>query len=78
MTIIVFWNLILVSDTLLGHTKIYSINISGVYTQFSEVHSNTVSQLMKSINFSLTLTSTGCLQPSETTIFFSSTTMGKK
>ena len=69
-TIIFFWNLIWFSDTLLGHTKIYCMNISGVYTQFSEFHSNAVSQLIKSINFSLTLTSTGWLQPSKLTVFF--------
>ena len=70
MTIIFFWNLIWFSDTLLGHTKIYCMNISGVYTQFSAHHSNAVSQLIKSINFSLTLTSTGWLQPSKLTVFF--------
>ena len=69
-TIIFFWNLIWFSDTLLGHTKIYCMNISGVYTQFSEYHSDAVSQLIKSINFSLTLTSTGWLQPSKLTVFF--------
>ena len=73
-----FNNLIWFSDTLLRHTKIYCMNISGVYTQFSEFHSNAVSQLIKSINFSLTLTSTGWLQPSKLTVFFSSTKMGKK
>ena len=75
-TIIIFLNLIWFSDTLLGYTKIYYMNISSVYTQFSEFHSNAVSQLIKSINFSLTLTSTGWLQPSN--CFISSTKMGKK